>query len=128
MTSARVSMLRCRPAWRSAGAILPRCQPGRSAGVGALASTANVSRSASSSKVSSAAGKYSRSDDRSRFVARVRSQIRCLMGSGEHLDTLRDSAVTGDLAVVVRSVRTSSASIFASPGSDFAPDTVCRSR
>ena len=50
------------------------------------------------------------------------------MCPGADLDALRQIAVAGDLAVVVTIGADELANILASPGSDLAPDNVCRSR
>ena len=96
-----VSRLRCRPARFERGPRALSDSPAACSGVGARPSTARQSRSARSSKASSAAGKYSRSALRSWLVWRVRAQIRFWCPRARTLTASASAAVSGDRPVVV---------------------------
>ena len=90
--------------------------------------SSRVSLAAKSSNASNAAGKYSRSACRSRWVCRVRSQINVLCARATTLiaSARGVSAATG--RSWWESVRTMSANVCASALSLLAPETLCRSR
>jgi hypothetical protein len=81
-----------------------------------------------SAKACSAAGKYSRSVERSRSTCQVQSQIRDWWVRSVSLIASPSTGSPATGGWWVRSRRTVSASRFASAASDFAPDVECRSR